>query len=290
MDREIYLPVRFDQPPCLLPGDAAQATDNDEYRADRGSVHARISRARPRIDASQREREPRRAGPEYSRGIGHDPHKSLQISVSLSVGDDALVIFQSSADELMVSEILDAQRADRRERMGEQTRDMGLPNGGMGIIRHLGLVDGYAVDALDATNRGTPGGRKGRREDDTISTRTPQGRGELCSNVPSQGGVEFLVHDAGPASDVRGIQNALRREACGHGAGVGIEGYGIQVICEHLCCTEIHSGPVSGVDELDTGIRGAGKIVGDYSYQQISTLRLRLRLSAFQHFRLRDPR
>jgi hypothetical protein len=69
---------------------------------------------------------------------------------------------------------------------------------------------------------------------------------------------------------VRGIQNALRREACGHGAGVGIEGYGIQVICEHLCCTEIHSGPVSGVDELDTGIRGAGKIVGDYTDQHVS--------------------
>jgi hypothetical protein len=82
---------------------------------------------------------------------------------------------------------------------------------------------------------------------------------------------------------VCGIHNALRGEACWHGAGVGIEGYGIQVICQHLCCTEKHSGPVTGVDELDPGISGAGKIVGDYSDQHFSTLRLRLRLSAFQH-------
>jgi hypothetical protein len=82
---------------------------------------------------------------------------------------------------------------------------------------------------------------------------------------------------------VRGIQNALRREACGHGAGVGIEGYGIQVICDHLCCAEKHGGPVTSVDELDTAIRGAGQIVGDYSDQHVSTLRLRLRLSALQH-------
>jgi hypothetical protein len=47
----------------------------------------------------------------------------------------------------------------------------------MGIIRHLGLVDGDTVDALDATNRGTPGGRKGRRHDDTLTTRTTQCRG-----------------------------------------------------------------------------------------------------------------
>ncbi|HSK82129.1 MAG TPA: hypothetical protein VK902_01810, partial [Rubrobacter sp.] len=33
-------------------------------------------------------------------------------------------------------------------------------------------------------------------------------------------------------------------------------------------------GPVTGVDELDAGIRGAGQIVGDYSDQHFSTLRL----------------
>jgi len=140
----------------------------------------------------------------------------------------------------------------------------------MGIIRHLRLVDGDAVDALDATNRGTPGGRKGRRNDGTLATRATQGRGELCGDVPPQGGVQLLVHEASPASGVRGIQNALRREACGHGAGIGIEGYGIQVICEHLSCTKKHSGPVTGVDELDAGIRGAGQIVGDYSDQHVS--------------------
>src|SRR5215216_836997 len=160
---------------------------------------------------------------------------------------------------------------------------MGLPNWSMGIIRHLGLVDGDTVDALDATNRGTPRGRKGRRNNDTISTRTTQRCGKLCGDVPPKGRVELLVHDACPASDVCGIYNALRGEACWHGAGVGIEGYGIQVICQHLCCTEKHSGPVTGVDELDPGVSGACKIVGDYSDQHFSTLRLRLRLSAFQH-------
>jgi hypothetical protein len=111
--RDIYFPVLHHQPPHLLPRHAAQATDNHEYRADRGSLHARLSRARPRVDASQREREPRRPGPEYPGGVGHGPHKSLQVSVALSVGDYARVIFQSSADEIRVSEVLDAQCADR---------------------------------------------------------------------------------------------------------------------------------------------------------------------------------
>jgi hypothetical protein len=111
--RDIYRPKCFDQPPYLLPRDAAQATDNHENRTNRGSLYARGSRARPRVYAPQREREPGRAGPEYSRGVGHSSHKSLQVGVALSVGDDALVIFQSSADEIRVSEILDAQRADR---------------------------------------------------------------------------------------------------------------------------------------------------------------------------------
>jgi len=151
---------------------------------------------------------------------------------------------------------------------------VGLTNGSIGIIRHLGFVDWDPVDALDATNGGTPRGRKGRRNDDTISTRTTQGRGELCGDVPPQGGVQLLVDNACPTSRVRRLENTLRGEACGHCAGIGIEGYGIQVICEHLCCTEKHSGPVTSVDELDAGIRGAGQIVGDYSYQHFSTLRL----------------
>jgi hypothetical protein len=135
----------------------------------------------------------------------------------------------------------------------------------MGIIRHLGLVDGDAVDALDATDRGTPRGRKSRCDDDTISTRTTQRRGELCCNVTPQGGVELLVHDTCLTSDVCGIQNAPRGESCRHGTGIGIEKYGIEVIFEDLRRAEKHRCPVTGVDELDTGIGGAGQIVGDYS-------------------------
>jgi hypothetical protein len=186
----------------------------------------------------------------------------------------------------MVSEILDAQRADRRERVSEQARDVGLPNGGMGVIRHLGLVDGDAVDALAATNGGTSGSRKGRRNDDTPATRTTQRCGKLCGDIPPKGRVEFLVYDACFASDVCGIHNALRGKACWHDAGVGVEGHSVEVIFESLRRAEKHGGPVTGVDELDAGVSGAGQIVGDYSDQQISTLRLRLRLSACQHARL----
>jgi hypothetical protein len=156
----------------------------------------------------------------------------------------------------------------------------------MGIIRHLGLVDGDAVDALDPTDGGTPSGRKRGSDDGTPAMRTTQRCGKLCGDIPPKGRVELLVHDACPASDVCGIHNALRGEACWHGAGVGIEGYGIQVICELLCCTEKHSGPVTGVDELDSGVSGAGKIVGDYRDQHVSTSARSglsgLRLSAFQ--------
>jgi hypothetical protein len=112
-DRDVYVTVLSDQPPHLLPRYAAQATDNHEDRADRAPFHARITRARPRIDASQREREPGRTGPEYRGRVGHGSHKSLQVSVALRVDDDALTFFQSSTDALMVSEVLDAQRADR---------------------------------------------------------------------------------------------------------------------------------------------------------------------------------
>jgi hypothetical protein len=91
-DRDIYFPVLIHQPPHLFPRHAAQATDNHEYRADRGSMHARIFCARPRVDASKREREPRRAGPEYPGGVGHRSHNSLQVGVALSVGDYTLVI------------------------------------------------------------------------------------------------------------------------------------------------------------------------------------------------------
>jgi hypothetical protein len=153
----------------------------------------------------------------------------------------------------------------------------------MGIIRHLGLIDGDAVDALDATDSGTPGGRKSRRDDDTISTRTTQRRCELCGDVPPQGGVEHLVHDACPTGRVRRPENALRGEACWHSAGIGIENNGVEAIFEYLRRAEKHRCPVPGVDELDAGIGGAGQIVGDYSCQHFSTLRLRLRSSASQH-------
>jgi hypothetical protein len=135
----------------------------------------------------------------------------------------------------------------------------------MRIIRHLGLVDGDAVDALEAANRGTPGGRKGRREDDTISTRTTQRCGELCSDVSPQGGVKLLVHNACLTGCVRRPESTLRGEACWHGAGIGIEDYGVEVIFEYLRRAEKHGGPVTGVDELDAGVSGAGKIVGDDS-------------------------
>jgi hypothetical protein len=147
---------------------------------------------------------------------------------------------------------------------------VGLPNGSMGIIRHLGLVDGATVDALDATDRGTPGGWKRGSDDGTPAMRPIQGRGELCGDVPPKGRVKLLVHDACPTSDVRGIQNALRREACGHGAGVRIQGHSIEVICKYFRCAENHGSPVTGADELDAGIRGAGKIVGDYTDQHVS--------------------
>jgi hypothetical protein len=65
----------------------------------------------------------------------------------------------------------------------------------MGIIRHLGLVDGDAVDALDATNRGTPGGRKRRRDDGTLATRGIQSCGELGGDVSPKGRVQLLVDD-----------------------------------------------------------------------------------------------
>jgi hypothetical protein len=113
IDRDIYRPICDDQPPYLLPCHAAQATDNYEDRTNRGSLYARGSRARSRIDAPQHEREPCRSSPKYPCGVGHGPHKSLQVSVALCIGDDALIIFQSTTDALMVSEILDAQCADR---------------------------------------------------------------------------------------------------------------------------------------------------------------------------------
>jgi hypothetical protein len=270
MDRDIYLPVRFDQPPYLFPRHAAQATDNHEDRTNRGSLYARGFRAWPRVYAPQREREPGRAGPEYPCWVGQGSHKSLQVSIALRIGDDALTIVQGSTDDLMVSEILDAQRADRRELMGEQAREVGLPNGGVGIIRHLGLVDGDAMDALDATNRGTPGGRKGRRNDDTISTRTTQRRCELYGDVPPQGGVKLLEDNACHSGDMCGIHNALRGETCWHGAGIGIENYSVEVIFDYLRRAEIHGGPVTGVDELDAGISGAGNVVSNDSYQHFS--------------------
>jgi hypothetical protein len=145
----------------------------------------------------------------------------------------------------------------------------------MGIIRHLGLVDGDAVNALDATNRGTPGGRKRGRDDDASATRTTQSCGELCGDVSPKGRVQLLVDDTCLTGQVRHLENALRREAGGRGAGIGIEGYGVEVICEYLRRAEKHGGPVTGVDELDAGVRGAGQIIGDYSDEHVST-------SAFQ--------
>jgi hypothetical protein len=140
----------------------------------------------------------------------------------------------------------------------------------MGIVRHLGLVDGDAVDALDATNRGTAGGWKGRRDNGTLATRGIQRCDELGGDVSPKGRVQLLVDDTHLTGQVRHLENALRREAGGHGAGIGIEGYGIEIICEYLRRAEKHRGPVTSVDELDAGVRGAGQIVGDDSYQHFS--------------------
>ena len=60
--------------------------------------------------------------------------------------------------------------------------------------------------------------------------------------------------------------------------------YGVEVIFEYFRFAEKHRGPVTGVDELDACISGAGKIVGDYSYQHVSTLQANA--SACQHISL----
>src|SRR5215203_3993962 len=57
------VPVLLDQQPHLLPGDAAEATDHDEDGPGRCSPFSLISRAGTRVDAPDRTREPRRAGP-----------------------------------------------------------------------------------------------------------------------------------------------------------------------------------------------------------------------------------
>jgi hypothetical protein len=77
---------------------------------------------------------------------------------------------------------------------------------------------------------------------------------------------------------VRGIHNALRREACWHGAGIGIENHGVEAIFDYLRRAEKHRCPVTGVDELDAGVGGAGQIVGDYSdlRHQVSGYRLQV--------------
>src|SRR5215207_3196521 len=148
---EGHMTVRPDQPSHLLPRDAAQTPDNHKQRANPVCSHVCISRGRSGVDAPQRERESGRTGPEYSGGVGHGPYERLEVYVAV--------------------------------RVGEQTRDVGIPNGGLRIVRHLGLVDGNAVHALGPADRGTPGGRKRGSEDDALTTRATQGRGELRGDV-----------------------------------------------------------------------------------------------------------
>src|SRR5215211_2220359 len=69
--------------------------------------------------------------------------------------------------------------------------------------------------------------------------------------------------------------NALRREACGHGAGVGVEGYSVEIVGDYFGFAKDHGCPATGADELDASVRRAGQIVGNYSDQHVSTLRLR---------------
>ena len=73
---------------------------------------------------------------------------------------------------------------------------------------------------------------------------------------------------------MRRLENTLRGEASGHVAGVGVEGYRVEIVGEYFRFTKEHGGPVTGVDELDACIRSAGQVVGDYTYQHVSTLRL----------------
>src|SRR5215217_1500787 len=234
LDRNTHLPVLPDQPPHLLPRDAAQTPDNYEYRADRDSLRTLISHARPGVDAPQREREPGRTGPEHPGGVGHGPYQRLEVRVTLRIGDDAFAPLQSPADAPTVSEVLDAQHVDGRARVSEQARDVGHLNWSVGIIRHLGLVNADTVDTLDSTEGSTPGGRKCRRDDGALATRTTQGCGELCSDVPTQSRVQLLVDDTRLTDPARRFENTLRGKARGHGARVGIERHRVELFGEYL--------------------------------------------------------
>jgi hypothetical protein len=143
----------------------------------------------------------------------------------------------------------------------------------MRIIRHLGLVDGDAVHALRPAYRGTPGGRKRGGDHDALTTRSAQGRGEFCGDVSPQGGIQLLVDDARFSRRARRFEDTLRGEARWHGAGVGIERHSVEIICEFPGFTKEHGRPVASVDELDAGIRRAGQIVRDNSYQQVGQTR-----------------
>src|SRR5215208_506575 len=207
---EGHMTVRPDQPSHLLPRDAAQTPDNHKQRANPVCSHVCISRGRSGVDAPQRERESGRTGPEYSGGVGHGPYERLEVYVAVRIGDYAFVRLQRPADAPGVGELLDGKHADRRERVGEQTRDVGIPNGGLRIVRHLGLVDGNAVHALGPADRGTPGGRKRGSEDDALTTRATQGRGELRGDVSPQGGIQLLVDDARFSRRARRFEDTLR--------------------------------------------------------------------------------
>src|SRR5215217_2107834 len=198
LDRNTHLPVLPDQPPHLLP------------------------------------REPGRTGPEHPGGVGHGPYQRLEVRVTLRIGDDAFAPLQSPADAPTVSEVLDAQHVDGRARVSEQARDVGHLNGSVGIIRHLGLVNADTVDTLDSTEGSTPGGRKCRRDDGALATRTTQGCGELCSDVPTQSRVQLLVDDTRLTDPARRFENTLRGKARGHGARVGIERHRVELFGEYL--------------------------------------------------------
>jgi hypothetical protein len=75
---------------------------------------------------------------------------------------------------------------------------------------------------------------------------------------------------------IRASRDALRREACGHGAGVGVEGYSVEIVGDYFGFAKDHGCPVTGADELDASVRRAGQIVGNYSDQHFSTSARRL--------------
>ena len=85
-----------------------------------------------------------------------------------------------------------------------------------------------------------------------------------------QSGVQLLVDDTRLTGRARNLENTLRGEASGHGAGVGVERHCVEVIIKNLGITKEHSGPVTSVYELDASVRRTGQVIGDQSYQHFS--------------------